>query len=210
MNRAVLLDKKGKKIEELELPEIFNEAKPNKDLVAQAVKIYLANQRESNAQTKTRGMVQGSSRKLYRQKGTGNSRQGSVRSPLHRKGGIVFGPSNEKNYKVALTKKMKKLAIRSVLTLKAKDGEVLVASEVEMPKTKWAKYAEDFVKNSKVKGSVLVVTEKPSEEVQKAFGNIEKVTVAVLNELNTYTLVNASNVIFMKDCLEVASKFWKK
>ncbi|MEI6887300.1 MAG: 50S ribosomal protein L4 [bacterium] len=210
MNKAVLLDKKGKKIEELELPEVFNEAKPNKDLIAQAVKIYLGNQRESNAQTKTRGMVQGSSRKLYRQKGTGNSRQGSVRSPLHRKGGVVFGPTNEKNYKAVLSKKMKKLAIRSVLTLKAKEGEILVASEVDMPKTKWAKYAEDFVKNSKVKGSVLVVTNTSDLQVQKAFGNIEKVTVSVLNELNTYMIANASYIIFMKDCIEVASKFWKK
>ena len=118
--KANLLDKKGKVAETLELPSVFNEERIHKELMSQAVKAYLDNQRQSNAHTKSRGEVAGSTRKIYRQKGTGNSRQGSIRSPLHRKGGVVFGPRNIRNYESTLTKKMRKLAIRSALSLKAK------------------------------------------------------------------------------------------
>ena len=83
--KASLLDKKGKVAETLELPSVFNEVRIHKELMSQAVKAYLDNQRQSNAHTKSRGEVAGSTRKIYRQKGTGNSRQGSIRSPLHRK-----------------------------------------------------------------------------------------------------------------------------
>ncbi len=208
--KASLLDKKGKVAETLELPSVFNEERIHKELMSQAVKAYLDNQRQSNAHTKSRGEVAGSTRKIYRQKGTGNSRQGSIRSPLHRKGGVVFGPRNIRNYESTLTKKMRKLAIRSALSLKAKGENVFVVDSFELPKTEITKYAVSFLKASKVKGKVLVVTDTSDTLVQKSFNNINKSAVAVVNELNVYTLLNYDNLVFTKKAMELAETYWKK
>jgi large subunit ribosomal protein L4 len=208
--KANLLDKKGKVAETLELPSVFNEERIHKELMSQAVKAYLDNQRQSNAHTKSRGEVAGSTRKIYRQKGTGNSRQGSIRSPLHRKGGVVFGPRNIRNYESTLTKKMRKLAIRSALSLKAKGENVFVVDSFELPKTEITKYAVSFLKASKVKGKVLVVTDTSDTLVQKSFNNINKSAVAVVNELNVYTLLNYDNLVFTKKAMELAETYWKK
>jgi large subunit ribosomal protein L4 len=208
--KANLLDKKGKVAETLELPSVFNEERIHKELMSQAVKAYLDNQRQSNAHSKSRGEVAGSTRKIYRQKGTGNSRQGSIRSPLHRKGGVVFGPRNIRNYESTLTKKMRKLAIRSALSLKAKGENVFVVDSFELPKTEITKYAVSFLKASKVKGKVLVVTDTSDTLVQKSFNNINKSAVAVVNELNVYTLLNYDNLVFTKKAMELAETYWKK
>lgn len=208
--KANLLDKKGKVAETLELPSVFNEERIHKELMSQAVKAYLDNQRQSNAHTKSRGEVAGSTRKIYRQKGTGNSRQGSIRSPLHRKGGVVFGPRNIRNYESTLTKKMRKLAIRSALSLKAKGENVFVVDSFELPKTEITKYAVSFLKASKIKGKVLVVTDTSDTLVQKSFNNINKSAVAVVNELNVYTLLNYDNLVFTKKAMELAETYWKK
>lgn len=208
--KASLLDKKGKVAETLELPSVFNEERIHKELMSQAVKAYLDNQRQSNAHTKSRGEVAGSTRKIYRQKGTGNSRQGSIRSPLHRKGGVVFGPRNIRNYESTLTKKMRKLAIRSALSLKAKGENVFVVDSFELPKTEITKYAVSFLKASKVKGKVLVVTDTSDTLVQKSFNNINKSAVAVVNELNVYTLLNYDVLVFTKKAMELAETYWKK
>jgi len=208
--KANLLDKKGKVAETLELPSVFNEVRIHKELMSQAVKAYLDNQRQSNAHSKSRGEVAGSTRKIYRQKGTGNSRQGSIRSPLHRKGGVAFGPRNVRNYESTLTKKMRKLAIRSALSLKAKGENVFVVDAFELPKTEITKYAVSFLKASKVKGKVLVVTDTSDTLVQKSFNNINKSAVAVVNELNVYTLLNYDNLVFTKKAMELAETYWKK
>ncbi len=208
--KASLLDKKGKVAESLELPSVFNEVRIHKELMSQAVKAYLDNQRQSNAHTKSRGEVAGSTRKIYRQKGTGNSRQGSIRSPLHRKGGVVFGPRNIRNYESTLTKKMRKLAIRSALSFKAKGENVFVVDSFELPKTEITKYAVSFLKASKVKGKVLVVTDTSDTLVQKSFNNINKSAVSVVNELNVYTLLNYDNLVFTKKAMELAETYWKK
>lgn len=208
--KASLLDKKGKVAESLELPSVFNEERIHKELMSQAVKAYLDNQRQSNAHSKSRGEVAGSTRKIYRQKGTGNSRQGSIRSPLHRKGGVAFGPRNVRNYESTLTKKMRKLAIRSALSLKAKGENVFVVEGFELPKTELTKYAVSFLKASKVKGKVLVVTDTSDTLVQKSFNNINKSAVAVVNELNVYTLLNYDNLVFTKKAMELAETYWKK
>ncbi len=208
--KASLLDKKGKVAESLELPSVFNEERIHKELMSQAVKAYLDNQRQSNAHSKSRGEVAGSTRKIYRQKGTGNSRQGAIRSPLHRKGGVAFGPRNVRNYESTLTKKMRKLAIRSALSLKAKGENVFVVEGFELPKTELTKYAVSFLKASKVKGKVLVVTDTSDTLVQKSFNNINKSAVAVVNELNVYTLLNYDNLVFTKKAMELAETYWKK
>jgi len=208
--KASLLDKKGKVSEALELPSVFNEVRIHKELMSQAVKAYLDNQRQSNAHSKSRGEVAGSTRKIYRQKGTGNSRQGSIRSPLHRKGGVAFGPRNVRNYESTLTKKMRKLAIRSALSFKAKGENVFVVDSFELPKTEITKYAVSFLKASKVKGKVLVVTDTSDTLVQKSFNNINKSAVAVVNELNVYTLLNYDVLVFTKKAMELAETYWKK
>ena len=105
---------------------------------------------------------------------------------------------------------MRKLAIRSALSLKAKGENVFVVDSFELPKTEITKYAVSFLKASKVKGKVLVVTDTSDTLVQKSFNNINKSAVAVVNELNVYTLLNYDNLVFTKKAMELAETYWKK
>src|SRR3989344_6029979 len=120
---APVYDLKGAKSGTLALPKEVFGTKVNNSLMAQAVRVYLANQRQGNATTKTRGEVQGSSKKIYRQKGTGRARHGSLRAPIFVKGGIVFGPK-PRDFSLDLPKKMKRKALFSSLSAKAADSEV--------------------------------------------------------------------------------------
>ena len=127
----------GKSSGTVTLPkEIFGEV-VNKKLLAQAVRVYMANKRQGNASTKTRGEVEGSTRKIYRQKGTGNARHGSIRAPIFVKGGIVHGPK-PRDFGLDLSKKMRRKALFSALSAKLQDGDVKVVSGFEKmtPKTK--------------------------------------------------------------------------
>jgi len=132
-----LVDQKGAKLEEVELRDDVFGIEPNTTVVHQALLRQLANARQGTHDTKTRGEVEGSTRKLFRQKGTGRARQGGARAPHRKGGGVVFGP-HPRSYRQAMPKKMRRLAIRSVLSAKARDGELILIKgfEFEQPKTK--------------------------------------------------------------------------
>src|SRR5882724_11511103 len=127
----------GKVAEKVTVPAAIFGEKVNKTLLAQAVRVYLANKRQGNASTKTRGEVDGSTRKIYRQKGTGKARHGSVRAPIFVHGGVVFGPK-PRDFSLSLPKKMKRKALFSALSAKLQGKELIVVSSLETitPKTK--------------------------------------------------------------------------
>ncbi|MCF6097665.1 50S ribosomal protein L4 [Thermovorax subterraneus] len=200
MPKVALYNMQGQQIGEVELSDsVFGvEVKP--EVMHQVVVNYLANQRVGTASTKTRGEVRGGGRKPWRQKGTGRARHGSIRSPLWRKGGIVFGPK-PRSYKYTLPKKLKRLALKSALSAKVRDNEIIVVDQLTMdiPKTKeMVKVLTNLNANTKS----LIVLATPDINVVKSARNIPGVTTTTANTLNVYDILNHEKVIMTMDAVK--------
>ncbi len=197
---AEVFDIAGKKQEKLALPkEIFGQ-KPNEKLLAQAIRVYLANLSSHKASTKTRSQVRGGGRKPWRQKGTGRARAGSIRSPLWVGGGVAFGPK-PKNIKLNLSKKMKKQALVVALSTKNADGQVKVIANFEKlpPKTK---LAQSFLDKIAVHGKTLIILEDRQPNVKLATRNIPDVSVDLVTNLNAYEVLAHDNLLFSKQAIQ--------
>ena len=199
-------DIKGAVVESFTLPaEIFG-TKVNNPLMAQAVRVYLANQRRGTVKTKSRGEVSISTRKIYRQKGTGRARHGAASAPIFVGGGIAFGPK-PRDYSMKLNQNMRRIALFSALSAKLKDGEIKIISGLEKiePKTK---KMTDVIKNLDLadkKQQFLLVMPKAGADfanVSKAARNITGVTVVSSNQLNTYAVLANSRILFMKNAID--------
>ncbi len=192
----------GRKVELSE--EVFG-IEPNEHAIYLDVKQYLANQRQGTHKSKERSEVSGSTRKLHKQKGGGGSRIGDINSPVLVGGGRVFGP-RPRDYRFKLNKKIKQLARKSALSLKAREGEIMVVENftIEAPKTK------DFiniVKNLKVDGKkVLVVLPSQDKNVYLSSRNVPDAVVTTAADINTYTLLNNKAILFAEGCLEAINK----
>jgi large subunit ribosomal protein L4 len=212
--KADVYDLHGKVVETIDLPKEIFGGKVNNQLVAQAVRVYLANQRRGTVSTKTRGEVQGSSAKIYRQKGTGRARHGSKRAPIFVHGGLVFGPK-PRDYSLDLPKKMRRLALFSSLTLKNESGEIKVVKGLEKiePKTK---IAEEIVKklgfDPKTRKVLLVTSDQVNglENVFRAAENLKGVEILSANMLNAYKVLNNKNILIMKEAIEVIKSTFVK
>ncbi|MDE6343526.1 MAG: 50S ribosomal protein L4 [Muribaculaceae bacterium] len=184
--------------------EVFG-IEPNEHAIYLDVKQYLANQRQGTHKSKERSEVSGSTRKLHKQKGGGGSRIGDINSPVLVGGGRVFGPRPRDN-RFKLNKKIKQLARKSALSLKARDGEILVVENftIDAPKTK------DFiniVKNLKVDGKkVLVVLPSQDKNVYLSSRNVPGAVVATVADINTYTLLNNKAILLAEGSLEAINK----
>lgn len=199
-----VLDIGGKTIEEINLPEEIFGAKINKDLMSQAVRVYLANQRLGTAKTKDRGEVDRTTKKVWQQKGTGRARHGSRRAPIFVGGGVVFGP-RPRDYSLNLSKKMKTAALFSALSSKLKNNEIKIISGLESitPKTKiMAGILNELgVLNKKI----LLVTPKEGENIEKVYRaarNIEGIKLLAANTLNTYAVLDNSLLLLMKNSID--------
>ncbi|KXG75722.1 50S ribosomal protein L4 [Fervidicola ferrireducens] len=200
MPKVALYNMQGQQIGEVELSDsVFGvEVKP--EVMHQVVVNYLANQRVGTASTKTRGEVRGGGRKPWRQKGTGRARHGSIRSPLWRKGGIVFGPK-PRSYKYTLPKKLKRFALKSALSAKVRDNEIIVVDKLTMdvPKTKeMVKVLTNLNANTKS----LIVLDSPDINVIKSARNIPGVTTTTANTLNVYDILNHEKLIMTIDAVK--------
>lgn len=203
-----VFDMSGKIAGSIALPEKIFAAKVNQVLMAQAIRVYLANQRKGSASTKTRGEVTGSTRKIYRQKGTGRARHGAVRAPIFVHGGIAHGPKPA-DYSLAMNRKMKRVALLSALSAKVKDSEVKVLQGLSGVAMK-TKVVADTLRHMKVEGSILVIMPKHMENVLKASRNIKSVTVTSADRLNTYEVLGHKTVILMKETIEAMEKIFGK
>lgn len=199
-------DIKGAVVESFTLPaEIFG-TKVNNPLMAQAVRVYLANQRRGTVKTKSRGEVSISTRKIYRQKGTGRARHGAASAPIFVGGGIAFGPK-PRDYSMKLNQNMRKVALFSALTSKLKDGEIKIISGLEKIEPKTKKMTA-VIKNLDLGGKkqqFLLVMPKAGADfanVSKAARNITGVTVISSNQLNTYAVLANSRILFMKNAID--------
>lgn len=203
-----VLDIEGKAAGTMTLPEDIFGAKVNPSLMAQAVRVYLANQRQGNASTKTRGEVTGSTRKIYRQKGTGRARHGGIRAPIFVKGGIAHGPK-PKDYSLTMPTKMKRAALFSALTSQLQNGNVVVVAGLEKVGAKTKVMAQALQKLQTGK-KILVVMPSHMDTVYKAGRNIKGVTLTSANQLSTYAILGTGKVMFMKDAVESLQKTFIK
>ncbi len=192
----------GKVSGSIDLPETVFGAKINKQLIAQAVRVYLANQREGSASTKSRGEVTGSSRKIYRQKGTGRARHGGIRAPIFVHGGIAHGPK-PRDFSLKMPQKMRRAALYATLALKAKSGAVKVIDGLDAfePKTKMmVKLLAQIAPEAKDKKILFVLGDK-QDNIIRAARNIEGLTYDYARQLHAYEVMNNQTVIFVKQAL---------
>ena len=196
MPKANVYDMSGKQTGEVELSEAVFGIEPNQSVVHDVVKNHLANCRQGTQSALTRAEVSGGGRKPWSQKGTGRARQGSTRAPQWTHGGIVFAPK-PRSYRYTLNKKVKRLALKSVLSAKAAEGNVLVVDGLEMSEIK-TKTFQSFL-NAVDAGKAVVVTSCPN--VVKSARNIPGVVTTSATLLSVYDIVNAKQFIVDKDAL---------
>ena len=200
MLKTNVLDMSGKVVGEIELSEAVFGIEPNAAVVHDVVKNHLANKRQGTQSALTRAEVSGGGRKPWRQKGTGRARQGSTRAPQWTHGGIVFAPK-PRDYGYTLNKKSRRLALKSVLSDKAAEANIVVIDAIKMDAHKTKEFAA-FLNAVGVNGKALVVTAAADENVIKSGRNIPGCQVTFANVINVYDIVNATKLVVDKAALQ--------
>ena len=186
----------------IDLPEEIFGIEPNTHVVYLAVKQYLAAQRQGTHKVKTRAEVQGASRKLHRQKGTGGSRKGNIRNPLYKGGGTVFGPKPH-GYDIKLNRKVKDLAKMSALSFKAKENALVVVEDIslEVPKTN---KVMGLLNNLKVADKkVLFIIPEYNDNLYLSLRNVPSIKGSLLSDVNTYDIVNADVLVLTEGAAKI-------
>ena len=193
MGKVDIINLKGEKVKDLKLnDEIFN-IEANEIVLKKAIDLQLASLRQGTHKTKTRAEVSGGGRKPYKQKGTGNARQGSIRAVQYRGGGIAFGVT-PRSYSFRMNKKERVLALKSALSVKAKEKALMVVESLEMESLK-TKDLKSMLDTLKLTGKVLFITSSDAEKLYMASRNLGNVLVILQDELNVYDLINADTVV---------------
>ncbi|ABY92170.1 LSU ribosomal protein L4P [Thermoanaerobacter thermohydrosulfuricus] len=205
MPKVAVYNVKGEQVGEIELKDSVFGVPVNVPVMHEAVLNYLANQRQGTHSTKTRGEVRGGGRKPWRQKGTGRARQGSIRAPQWIKGGIVFGPK-PRDYSYKLPKKVKRLALKSALSSKVRDNEIIVLDEFKLDQPKTKKVVE-LLKNFNVDSALIVVPEG-EKNVELSARNIPGVKTLYANYLNTYDILKYDKFIITKDAVGIVEEVY--
>lgn len=199
MPKANLYDITGKQVGEVELAEAVFGIEPNETAVHAVVKNHLANCRQGTQSALTRGEVSGGGRKPWRQKGTGHARQGSTRAPQWRHGGIVFAPK-PRDYSYSLNKKVKRLAMKSALSAKVAESDMIVLDAITLNEYK-TKTIAAMLKAVGSEKKTLIVLPELNEKVIASAANIPGVKTAMVNTLNVYDILNADKFIVVKDAV---------
>ena len=200
MPKATVFNMAGKKVGEVELSEVIFGIEPNESVVHDAVKNHLANRRQGTQSALTKGEVSYSTRKPWRQKGTGRARAGYTGSPVWRHGGVAFAPK-PRDYSYTLNKKVKRLALKSVLSAKAAEGEIIVIDDLKMDEVKTKNFIA-FLSNVEATGKALVITKEVNENVIKSARNIPGVKTTIATILSPYELLNTGKLVVDKAALE--------
>ena len=204
-----VFNKEGNKTStKIKLDDAVFGIEPNDHAIYLDVKRYLAAQRQGNHKSKERGEIKGSTRKIKRQKGTGTARAGSIKNPLFRGGGTVFGPRPHK-YVLKVNVKVKRLARKSALTYKAQEEGIMFLDSLEMNEAKTKAYLT-VLKNLKVDDKkTLVVLPSQSDSIYKSSRNLKGHQVRVAGDLNTYDILNCKNLIFVGNAHEIVQDMLK-
>lgn len=199
MATLAVLDKKGEKVSDIELNDGIFAIEPNMSAMHLMVVSYLAAQRQGTQSTLTRSEVSGGGKKPWRQKGTGRARQGSTRSPQWTHGGIAHGPK-PREYGIDVNKKVKRLAMKSALSSKVAENEMIVVDSLSMDAIKTKEMAEVLAAINAGKKTLIVLPEK-DEVVYKSARNIAGAKVSLVNTLNVYDILNCNTIVVVKDAV---------
>jgi large subunit ribosomal protein L4 len=178
----------------------------NHDLVGQAYRTYLANGRSAQASTLKRGEVQGGGKKPWRQKGTGRARVGSIRVPNWRGGGVVFGPTGHENHTLNLNTRMKRLAIRQALSLRATAGDIIVLEDFSAGEGR-VKPTVELLAKMKLEGAILLAVARKDDLTSRATRNIAGLKTVSANYLNVFDIMNADHIVITQAALDIVKEW---
>lgn len=197
-----VVDTNGKETsKKVTLADSIYAIEPNDHAIYLDVKQYLAANRQGTHKAKERAEIKGSTRKIKKQKGTGTARAGSIKSPVFRGGGRVFGP-RPRNYDFKLNTKVKRLARKSALSYKAKDGDIIVLSGLEMAEPKTKEFLKVMNSIDTAYEKVLIVLPEDNKNVYLSSRNVQGANVVTADSLNTYEIVNANKVVIVEGAVE--------
>ena len=199
MPKTIVYDMTGKQVGEIELSEAVFGIEPNESVVHDVVKNHLANCRQGTQSALTRAEVSGGGKKPWRQKGSGRARQGSTRAPQWTHGGIVFAPK-PRDYSYTLNKKVKRLAMKSVLSAKAAENAIVVIDSIQMSQIKTKEFAK-FLTNVNAEAKPLVVTAEHNDTIIRSGRNIPGCLVTFANLINVYDILNAKKLVLDRAAL---------
>jgi large subunit ribosomal protein L4 len=198
--KLAVLDKKGSQVENIELPEEIFGGRLNSDVIHQAVVMYQASLRQGNVSTKGRNEVSGGSKKPYRQKGTGQARAGSSRSPLWHGGGIVFGP-HPRDFGYAVPKKIRQAALREILNAKCFDNNLLCVHDLKEPFTKTKEFSK-FLQALNLKGKILALLDGSDQAIERVSRNIPYLKLMRARDVNAYDILKNKNLLVTKTAFQ--------
>ena len=196
MAKLNVVDVEGKKVGDITLSDEIFGIEPNEFAVQAVIKNYLANQRQGTQSAKTRAEVRGGGRKPFRQKGTGRHRQGSSTDPSQIGGGVVFAPK-PRDYRYSLNKKLRRLALKSALSAKVADNELIVVDEFKFTEPK-TKEMVRVLENIKADKKALIVMDEKDDNVVRSASNIQGVRTALVSTMNVYEIVNHYTLVLTK------------
>lgn len=200
MAKLDVLDKKGSKTESIDLPEEIFGGRLNADVIHQAVVMYQASLRQGNASTKERADVSGGGKKPYRQKGTGQARAGSSRSPLWKGGGVTFGP-HPRDFGYTIPKQIRKAALRESLKAKCQDNDLLCVADIKESFNKTKEFAK-FLDGLSLKGKILAVLDGSDESVRRVSRNIPSFKLMRAQDVNAYDILRCKKLLVTKTAFQ--------
>lgn len=200
MPKVTIYDMTGKSVGERDLSDAIFGIEPNKVVLHAVIKNYLANQRQGTQSTLTRAEVSGGGRKPWKQKGTGHARQGSIRAPQWTHGGIALGPK-PRDYRYTLNKKVKQLALRSALSSKVADQEIIIVDDIQIPEIK-TKTVVGMLKALKAEKKTLIMTDGVNKNLVISANNVPNVKTAPTNNINVYDVLNCEKLILTKSAVQ--------
>lgn len=207
MAKVNVIDLKGEKVKDLTINDEIWKNEGNNTVLKKAIRLQLDSLRQGTADTKGRSEVSGGGRKPYRQKGTGNARQGSIRAPHYRGGGIVFGPT-PRSYSFKTNRKERRLALKTALSEKLAEKKLIVVDSLVLESTK-TKDAIKLLETLKATGKVLFVSAGDAENLYLATRNLVNSAVIMADELNVYDIVNADTLVIDSDTVEYVEEALK-
>ena len=208
MPKVAVLNNKAEKIKDIKLSDEIFGVEPNDQTIYDAVVLKMAADRQGTHKVKTRSEVSGGGRKPWRQKGTGNARQGSIRAPHWVGGGRVFGPTTERNYTKKQNKKERRLALKSALTYKAIDKEIFVVEKFDAKSNKTKDFKE-ALKELKLEGKTLIVVKELTDNLILGSRNLRDVKVIETHEINTFDVINYKNLVITEEAVKMLEEVLK-
>lgn len=208
MTKIKVINKSGERIDEVEFPDRLLEVAGSTDIIGDVIRVHESRTRRGTASTRNRSRVTASGAKPWRQKGTGRARAGSRSSPIWRGGGVIFGPK-PRSFEISVPKKVKRKALRSILSIRFQKERVLVMDELTMEKP-GTKELSGILSAIGAAGSILIITAHRDRNIALSCRNIPRVSTAGIRGLNTYLVASHSNVVITREALEHLQAWMEK